>query len=159
MEEKNEIISYTFRRFFEIFVSTPLDVCEKRDVKGLYKLAREGKIQGFTGIDQAYEEPKNADLKLSTENAAILESTYGVIELLEQQHIIPRNLREIEVVSVLCTDCNFVVAVVVICSLILIMLSCILYVLADTRIVRFAQSNGGDNSRSNDIAITGNFNG
>lgn len=80
-------------------MNTPLDVCEKRDVKGLYKKAREGAIKGFTGIDQAYEEPKNADLKVSTENVSILESTYRVIEFLEQQNVIPRNLREIEVVS------------------------------------------------------------
>lgn len=76
-----------------------MDVCEKRDVKGLYKKAREGTIKGFTGIDQAYEEPKNADLKVTTENVSILESTYRVIEFLEQQNVIPRNLREIEVVG------------------------------------------------------------
>lgn len=86
--------------FFEIYVTTPLDVCEKRDVKGLYKKARNGLITGFTGIDQAYEEPKNADLRVTTENNSIQESTYQVIEFLEQQNVIPRNLREIEVVSV-----------------------------------------------------------
>lgn len=77
-----------------------MDVCEKRDVKGLYKKARKGLITGFTGIDQVYEEPKNADLKVSTQNISIQESTYRVIEFLEEQNIIPRNLREIEVVSV-----------------------------------------------------------
>lgn len=82
-------------------MNTPLDVCEKRDVKGLYKKARGGSLPGFTGIDQAYEEPKHADLKVSTENHSIQESTYRVVEFLEQQNVIPRNLREIEVVSVL----------------------------------------------------------
>lgn len=76
-------------------------MCEKRDVKGLYKKARKGLITGFTGIDQVYEEPKNADLKVSTEKISIQESTYRVIEFLEEQNVIPRNLREIEVVSVL----------------------------------------------------------
>lgn len=89
-------------RFFEIFVTTPLDVCEKRDVKGLYKKARKGEIKGFTGIDQVYEEPMHADLKVTTENNSIQESTYQVIEFLEQQNVIPRNLREIEVVSACC---------------------------------------------------------
>lgn len=85
-------------------MTTPLDVCEKRDVKGLYKKARKGLITGFTGIDQVYEEPKNADLKVTTENNSIQESTYQVIEFLEKQNIIPPNLREIEVVGVCVLD-------------------------------------------------------
>ena len=52
-------------KFFEIYVATPLDECEKRDVKGLYKKARAGIIKGFTGIDQAYEEPLSPDLELT----------------------------------------------------------------------------------------------
>ncbi len=52
--------------FFEVHVSTPLNVCEKRDPKGLYAKARKGEIKNFTGIDDVYEEPKNPDVKIDT---------------------------------------------------------------------------------------------
>jgi len=48
--------------FIEIFIDTPLEVCEKRDVKGLYKKARNGEIKNFTGIDSAYEKPINPEI-------------------------------------------------------------------------------------------------
>jgi adenylylsulfate kinase len=51
--------------FVEIFVDAPLEVCEARDPKGLYQKARSGQIRGFTGIDDPYEPPKNAELVLS----------------------------------------------------------------------------------------------
>ncbi|KAL8608879.1 hypothetical protein ACOMHN_056043 [Nucella lapillus] len=51
-------------KFYECYVNTPITVCEKRDVKGLYKKAREGKIKGFTGVDQAYEAPPGPELVL-----------------------------------------------------------------------------------------------
>ena len=76
--------------FFEIYVNTPLAECEKRDVKGLYKKARAGKIKGFTGIDQPYEAPDNPDLSLKTVNRTIGETVLEVIELLEKNGIIPR---------------------------------------------------------------------
>jgi adenylylsulfate kinase len=50
--------------FIEIFVDTPLDVCEKRDPKGLYKKARAGELKGFTGIDDPYEAPEKPELVL-----------------------------------------------------------------------------------------------
>lgn len=53
-------------RFIEIFVDAPLDVCEERDVKGMYRLAREGKIKNFTGIDDPYEPPHNAEIVIDT---------------------------------------------------------------------------------------------
>ena len=52
--------------FFEVFVDTPLEECEKRDTKGLYKKARSGELTGFTGIDQPYERPQNAELNVHT---------------------------------------------------------------------------------------------
>jgi sulfate adenylyltransferase len=52
--------------FLETWVSTPLEVCEKRDRKGLYAMARAGKIKGMTGIDDPYEEPENAEIVLDT---------------------------------------------------------------------------------------------
>lgn len=75
--------------YFEIFVDTPLNICEARDTKGLYKKARQGAIKGFTGIDQLYERPVNPDLIVTTENFSLQESASMVIDLLERQHIIP----------------------------------------------------------------------
>ncbi|XP_017756427.1 PREDICTED: bifunctional 3'-phosphoadenosine 5'-phosphosulfate synthase [Eufriesea mexicana] len=75
--------------FFEIFVDTPLNVCEARDTKGLYKKARQGAIKGFTGIDQMYERPINPDLVVTTVNCTPEESAATVIDLLEKQCIIP----------------------------------------------------------------------
>ncbi len=57
--------------FIEIFVDTPIEICEQRDVKGLYKKAREGKIKDFTGITSPFEAPKNPDLTIKTENRTI----------------------------------------------------------------------------------------
>lgn len=54
-------------KFFEIYVYCPLAVCEQRDVKGLYKLAREGKIKNYTGVSAPYEEPVHPDLILETQ--------------------------------------------------------------------------------------------
>ena len=52
--------------FVEIFVDTPLEIAEQRDVKGLYKKAREGKLKNFTGIDSPYEAPENPDIVVNT---------------------------------------------------------------------------------------------
>jgi len=57
--------------FKEVFVDTPIEVCESRDVKGLYKKARAGEIKGFTGIDSPFEVPKNPTLVLKTENKSV----------------------------------------------------------------------------------------
>lgn len=61
--------------FLEVFVDTPLEICEARDIKGLYKKARAGEIKNFTGIDSDYERPENAEIiidgaKTSPEDAA-----------------------------------------------------------------------------------------
>lgn len=52
--------------FVEVFVDTPLEVAEARDVKGLYKKARSGQLKNFTGIDSPYEQPQNAELTVNT---------------------------------------------------------------------------------------------
>lgn len=57
--------------FLEVFVNTPLHICESRDVKGLYKKARAGEIRNFTGIDSPFEAPQNPALELLTENKTI----------------------------------------------------------------------------------------
>lgn len=61
--------------YIEIYVSTPLEVCGARDVKGLYRKAREGKIPNFTGISSPYEEPKNPEIEIDTNNYSIKEAT------------------------------------------------------------------------------------
>lgn len=57
--------------FIEVFVDTPLEVCESRDTKGMYAKARRGEITGFTGIDDPYEPPENAEIALETLNSAV----------------------------------------------------------------------------------------
>lgn len=68
--------------FFEIYVNTPLEVCEKRDEKGLYAKARAGIIKNFTGIDSPYEEPENPNVEIKTTELSIEESVQKIIEVL-----------------------------------------------------------------------------
>ena len=71
--------------FIEVFVKAPLEVCEKRDVKGLYAKARAGLIREFTGIDAPYEVPAHADLVIDTENSSVESSIRRALDF-----IIPR---------------------------------------------------------------------
>jgi bifunctional enzyme CysN/CysC len=66
--------------FLEVFVSTPLEVCEKRDVKGLYAKARRGEIVNFTGIDSAYEPPAEAELEFDTTRMSAEEAAERIVE-------------------------------------------------------------------------------
>ncbi|CAH1961826.1 unnamed protein product [Acanthoscelides obtectus] len=75
--------------FFEVFVDTPLAVCEQRDNKGLYLKARQGIIKGFTGIDQPYETPEHPELVLKTVDCTVEQSAMQVVELLQEHGIIP----------------------------------------------------------------------
>lgn len=70
--------------FMEIFIDTPLSVCEKRDVKGLYKKARAGEIKGFTGIDSPFEHPVKPALQLQTDVKSVEECIRLVLELIIQ---------------------------------------------------------------------------
>lgn len=73
--------------FIEIFVNAPLEVCEARDVKGLYQKARRGEIKGFTGIDAPYEAPVDPDLEIRTDEMDIdtaVERIYQFIQPLIQ---------------------------------------------------------------------------
>jgi adenylylsulfate kinase len=58
-------------KYFEVFVNCPIEVCESRDVKGLYKKARAGEIKNFTGIDSPFETPQNPDLEIRTDKNSI----------------------------------------------------------------------------------------
>ncbi len=74
--------------FYEIFCRCPVEVCEERDPKGLYKKARAGEIKEFTGLTAPYEEPENPDLILDTDKQTIKESAETVLRFLEQRQII-----------------------------------------------------------------------
>ncbi len=68
--------------FIEIYADAPLEVCEARDTKGLYKKARAGEIKGFTGIDDPYEAPENPEVVCKTETETVQESAQKVIDKL-----------------------------------------------------------------------------
>jgi len=76
-------------RFIEIFVSTSLDVCEQRDVKGLYQKARRGEIANFTGISDPYEAPQQPELTLDTGVLSLEQSVAACLQLLVQRGILP----------------------------------------------------------------------
>jgi adenylylsulfate kinase len=74
--------------FIEVFVDTPLDICEQRDPKGLYKRARAGELKNFTGLDDPYEPPEKADLVLDTTRHLPDALARQVVELLRSRGII-----------------------------------------------------------------------
>ena len=74
--------------FIEIYCNTSLEVCESRDVKGLYKRARAGEIKNYTGIDSPYEEPDDPELVIDTESESLEESVTKVINFLKFKEII-----------------------------------------------------------------------
>ena len=74
--------------FVEIFVDCPIEVCENRDVKGLYKKARHGKIKNFTGISSPYEVPINPELVVHTDNTKIDDAAKLVVDFIVKQGLI-----------------------------------------------------------------------
>lgn len=74
-------------QFFELYVDTPVNICEQRDPKGLYQQAREGKIKQFTGIDSPYEVPQYPELRLDGQQP-ISDSLSQIIALLLRNHVI-----------------------------------------------------------------------
>ncbi|MCB1191318.1 MAG: adenylyl-sulfate kinase [Leptospiraceae bacterium] len=74
--------------FVEVYVKCPLEECEKRDPKGLYKKARKGEIPDFTGISSPYEEPENPEIVVDTSNANINQEVTMIYEYLEKKEII-----------------------------------------------------------------------
>src|SRR5690606_21151206 len=75
--------------YVEVFVATPLEECEKRDVKGLYAMARAGKIKEFTGISDPYEEPTDAEIVLPTQDLSVAESVEIVMDYLVGEGFLP----------------------------------------------------------------------
>ncbi|TKB46129.1 adenylyl-sulfate kinase [Thalassotalea mangrovi] len=70
--------------FIEVFIDAPLDVCESRDPKGLYKKARAGEIKDFTGITSDYEAPLQADIHIKTDEMSVIESAEKVVQYLDE---------------------------------------------------------------------------
>jgi len=81
--------------FVEVYVKCPIEVCRQRDVKGLYKLVDEGKIKGFTGVDDPYEEPEHPELIVETDRETIEESVGRIFARLEDLgYLEPEDLHE-----------------------------------------------------------------
>ena len=76
------------REFVEVYVDTPLEICEARDPKGLYKKARAGEISNFTGLDAPYEAPESPEVHLETADLSVDEAAAQVIRYLEEQQIL-----------------------------------------------------------------------
>jgi adenylylsulfate kinase len=72
-------------RFIEVFVDCPLEVCEQRDVKGLYKMAREGKITDFTGISAPYEKPENPEIIVNSSMDTVNESVEKIFDYIQKK--------------------------------------------------------------------------
>ena len=77
-------------RFIEVYVNCPVQVCESRDPKGLYKKAKAGEIPQFTGISAPYEPPENPEIEVRTDEMSVSEAAQVVIRYLENQGIVPR---------------------------------------------------------------------
>jgi adenylylsulfate kinase len=71
-------------RFVEVYVRCPVEICMKRDVKGMYQKALEGKIKHFTGVDDPYEEPEHPELILNTDRESVEESVSKVLQKIEE---------------------------------------------------------------------------
>lgn len=76
-------------RFVEVFVECPLNICEERDPKGLYKKARSGEIKEFTGISAPYEEPNKPEVVVNTSELSVIESARQVTVYLEKAGLVP----------------------------------------------------------------------
>jgi adenylylsulfate kinase len=83
--ESRDFIRALCPRFAEIYVATPLEECERRDVKGLYARARRGEIRNFTGIDDPYEVPEHPELSLDTRALSVEQSVNQLLALFEDQ--------------------------------------------------------------------------
>jgi adenylylsulfate kinase len=83
--ESRDFIRRLCRNFREIYVATPLEECERRDVKGLYARARRGELRNFTGIDDPFEPPDRPELTLDTRALSVEQCVANVLALLEDQ--------------------------------------------------------------------------
>ncbi|MDH4127788.1 MAG: adenylyl-sulfate kinase [Spirochaetota bacterium] len=85
---RNQVRTSIGKGFIEVYVSTSLEECEKRDPKGLYQQARAGLIKGFTGIDDPYESPINPELNIDTSKLSVEACTDKIFTYLSQNNYI-----------------------------------------------------------------------
>lgn len=81
-EDREQVRKLLNEDFIEVYIKCPLEVCENRDPKELYKKARDGKIKNFTGIDSPYEEPENPEITVDTSELSIDECIEKILEYL-----------------------------------------------------------------------------
>lgn len=84
-EDRNNVRKLLGGNFVEVFVDCPLDICEKRDPKGLYKKARKGEIKDFTGIYSPYEKPEKPEITIYTNSQTIDQCVETILERLKQR--------------------------------------------------------------------------
>jgi adenylylsulfate kinase len=89
-EIRNEARELMDGRFVEVYTKAPLEVCEERDVKGLYAKARAGEIKEFTGISDPYEPPENPEILVETDKQSPEDSAKQILAFLEERELIPR---------------------------------------------------------------------
>ena len=85
--------------FFEVYCACPLEACEKRDVKGLYRQARNGSIRQFTGVSSPYEVPSNPDLELYSNVEPVSESVRKLIDLLQRKGVLSAPASNVEMAT------------------------------------------------------------
>jgi len=83
-KERREKTRKEIGNFIEIYVKCPVEICKKRDVKGMYKKALAGQIKNFTGVDDPYEEPDNPELIIFSDNETVDESVNKVLDIFEK---------------------------------------------------------------------------
>lgn len=88
-EERENLRNIFLDDFIEIFVDCPLEVCESRDIKGLYKKARLGEIKEFTGISSPYEKPQNPDVTISTHLYTVNQCVDVVMDFIANESQVP----------------------------------------------------------------------
>ncbi|MBO6622628.1 MAG: adenylyl-sulfate kinase [Balneola sp.] len=82
-KEARDFVREICEDFTEIYISTPFEECERRDVKGLYAKARSGEIKNFTGLDDPYEAPENPELEIDTTDISLSEALNQITEYLD----------------------------------------------------------------------------
>ena len=85
MQDSAQVVIIGADDFIEIYINAPLEVCETRDVKGLYKKARDGEIKNFTGIDSPYEAPISAAIEIKTDQENLEASVNKIFDFLIAQ--------------------------------------------------------------------------
>ena len=85
IEERDKVRKLLGKDFIEVFIDCPIEVCEKRDPKGIYKKARKGEIKNFTGIDSPYEKPLNPEITVATNENSLEASVCKIIKYLKER--------------------------------------------------------------------------